>query len=152
MLVLCVFNVNGNDVECVEVMLVSGQIVFVQWLLVFVCKVNVSVQYVCVGVFVDGVIMLVVLVIDNWVYLKDGNCFQFDIQVFDLGMLLLGGDFDYVYFVGIGSYIFGQIVVKGVDGKLYVCCLFLEGVWCNVNVEVYCFGVGSVWCDVWVFY
>lgn len=152
MLILCVFNVNGNDLECLEVILVVGQIVLVQWLMVLVCKVKGCGQYVCIGVMKNGVIMLVVFVIENCVYLKLGNCFELEIWILGLVDLvdLLGGDFDFVYLVGFGSYMLGEIVVKGIDGKLYVCCLFLDGVWCNINVDVYCVGIGFVWCDVWI--
>ncbi|KAG1402915.1 hypothetical protein G6F59_012828 [Rhizopus arrhizus] len=56
------------------------------------------------------------------------------------------------YRAGIGSYLPGQTVVKGTDGKLYACRPFPEGAWCNINAEAYRPGTGSAWRDAWIEY
>jgi hypothetical protein len=48
-----------------------------------------------------------------------------------------------VYPAGIGSYVPGETVVKGTDGKLYACRPFPEGAWCNINADAYRPGTGS---------
>jgi len=62
----------------------------------------------------NGVITPVASVTENRVYLKSGFTHQVDIRT-------PGGDFDHLYPAGIGSYVPGQTVVKGSDGKLYAC-------------------------------
>ena len=151
-LALRVFNANGNDVERVEATLASGQTAAAQWPLVLARTVNASAQHARVGVLSNGVITPAASATDNRVYLKDGNRFQLDTRVPDAGTPSPGGDFDHVYPAGIGSYVPGQTVVKGTDGKLYACRPFPEGAWCNVNAEAYRPGVGSAWRDAWVPY
>ncbi|MCU1055696.1 lytic polysaccharide monooxygenase [Stenotrophomonas maltophilia] len=151
-LALRVFNANGNDVERVEATLASGQTAAAQWPLVLARTVNASAQHARVGVLSNGVITPAASATDNRVYLKDGNRFQLDTRVPDAGTPSPGGDFDHVYPAGIGSYVPGQTVVKGPDGKLYACRPFPEGAWCNVNAEAYRPGVGSAWRDAWVPY
>ena len=62
-----------------------------------------------------------------------------------------GGDYDYVYPQGIGSYVPGETVVQGSDGNLYQCRPFPEGQWCNIN-SAYHYGPGSGanWADAWI--
>ena len=151
-LALRVFNANGNDVERVEATLASGQTAAAQWPLVLARTVNASAQHARVGVLSNGVITPAASATDNRVYLKDGNRFQLDTRVPDAGTPSPGGDFDHVYPAGIGSYVPGQTVVKGTDGKLYACRPFPEGAWCNVNAEAYRPGMGSAWRDAWVPY
>lgn len=151
-LALRVFNANGNDVERVEATLASGQTAATQWPLALARKVNASAQHARVGVLANGVITPSASATANRVYLKDGNRFQLDTQVPDPGTPSPGGDFDHVYPAGIGSYVPGQTVVKGTDGKLYACRPFPEGAWCNVNAEAYRPGVGAAWRDAWIAY
>ena len=151
-LALRVFNAGGNDVERVEVTLASGQTTAAQWPLALARKVNASAQHARVGVLSNGVITPAASATDNRVYLKDGNRFQLDTRVPDPGTPSPGGDFDHVYPAGIGSYVPGQTVVKGSDGKLYACRPFPEGAWCNVNAEAYRPGVGAAWRDAWIAY
>ncbi|WP_288129095.1 lytic polysaccharide monooxygenase [Microbulbifer sp.] len=62
-----------------------------------------------------------------------------------------GGDYDYVYPEGIGSYVPGETVVQGSDGNLYRCRPFPEGQWCNINSAYhYAPGTGSNWSDAWI--
>ena len=62
-----------------------------------------------------------------------------------------GGNYDYVYPAGIGSYVPGQTVVLGSDGNRYRCKPFPEGGWCNVNSAAhYGPGTGAVWQDAWI--
>lgn len=151
-LALRVFNANGNDVERVEATLASGQTAAAQWPLVLARKVNASAQHARVGVLANGVITPSASATANRVYLKDGNRFQLDTKVPDPGTPSPGGDYDSVYPVGIGSYIPGQTVVKGSDGKLYACRPRPQGAWCNVNADAYRPGVGSAWRDAWIAY
>ncbi len=61
-----------------------------------------------------------------------------------------GGDYDYAYPAGIGSYVAGQTVVLGSDSNRYRCRPFPEGGWCNVNSAFhYAPGTGTNWQDAW---
>ncbi|MFC6635833.1 PKD domain-containing protein [Microbulbifer taiwanensis] len=61
-----------------------------------------------------------------------------------------GGDYDYAYPDGIGSYVPGETVVLGSDGNRYQCRPFPEGGWCNVNSpHHYAPGTGANWQDAW---
>ncbi|KAF1013028.1 MAG: Chitin-binding protein CbpD [Stenotrophomonas maltophilia] len=151
-LALRVFNAGGNDVERVEATLASGQTAPGQWPLVLARKVNASAQQARAGVLRDGVITPVPSATENRVFLKPGQRFQLDTRLPDTGTPAPGGEFDHVYPAGIGSYVPGQTVVKGSDGKLYACRPFPQGGWCNVSGEAYRPGVGSAWRDAWVPY
>lgn len=93
----------------------------------------------------NGVITPVASVTENRVYLKSGFTHQVDIRT-------PGGDFDHLYPAGIGSYVPGQTVVKGSDGKLYACRPFPKGAWCTINIAAYVPGVGYAWRDAWLPY
>lgn len=61
-----------------------------------------------------------------------------------------GGDYDFAYPEGIGSYIPGQTVVLGRDGITYKCRTFPEGGWCNIDSpHHYEPGFGSAWEQAW---
>ncbi|PSD27295.1 cellulose-binding protein [Stenotrophomonas maltophilia] len=151
---LRVFNANGNDLERVETTLAAGQTAPAQWPLALARKVNASAQHARVGVMKNGVITPVASATENRVYLKPGNRFQLETQV--PGPVdpvdPPGGDFDFVYPAGLGSYTPGETVVKGTDGKLYACRPFPEGAWCNINADAYRPGTGYAWRDAWVAY
>ncbi|WP_313140531.1 lytic polysaccharide monooxygenase [Stenotrophomonas sp.] len=150
---LRVFNANGNDVERPEITLAAGQTGATQWPLALARKVNASAQHARVGVLQNGVITPVASATENRVYLTPGHRFQLDTRVPDPDPIdPPPGDFDYIYPAGIGSYIPGQTVVKGTDGKLYACRPFPEGAWCNINAEPYRPGTGSAWRDAWIEY
>ncbi len=151
---LRVFNTAGNDVEQVDVVLASGQTAPTQWPLVLARKVNASAAQARVGILRNGVITPVASATENRVYLRPGHRFQLDTKVPDPVDPVdpPDGDYDYVYPAGIGSYVPGQTVVKGTDGKLYACRPFPEGAWCNINAEPYRPGVGSAWRDAWIPY
>ncbi|WP_052260608.1 lytic polysaccharide monooxygenase [Photobacterium gaetbulicola] len=62
-----------------------------------------------------------------------------------------GGDYDYAYPEGIGSYEPGETVVLGRDGNTYQCRPFPEGGWCNIDSPYhYEPGYGSAWQDAWI--
>ena len=150
---LRVFNANGNDVERPEITLAAGQTGATQWPLALARKVNASAQHARVGVLQNGVITPVASATENRVYLTPGHRFQLDTRVPDPDPIdPPPGDFDYIYPAGIGSYIPGQTVVKGTDGKLYACRPFPEGAWCNINAQAYHPGTGSAWRDAWIEY
>ncbi len=150
---LRVFNANGNDVERPEITLGAGQTGATQWPLVLARKVNASAQHARVGVLQDGVITPVASATENRVYLTPGHRFQLDTRMPDPDPVdPPPGDYDFVYPDGLGSYIPGQTVVKGTDGKLYACRPFPEGAWCNINAEPYRPGTGSAWRDAWIEY
>ncbi len=153
---LRVFNANGNDLERVETKLAAGQTSPTQWPLALARKVNASAQHARVGVMKNGVITPVASATDNRVYLKPGNRFQLETQVPGPGPIdpvdPPGGDFDFVYPAGLGSYKPGETVVKGTDGKLYACRPFPEGAWCNINADAYRPGTGFAWRDAWIAY
>lgn len=148
---LRVFNMAGNDVEQVDVVLASGQTAPAQWPLVLARKVNASAARARVGILRNGVITPVASATANRVYLRPGHRFQLDTKVPD-PVDPPPGDYDYVYPAGIGSYVPGQTVVKGNDGKLYACRPFPEGAWCNIHAAAYNPGVGSDWRDAWIPY
>ncbi len=150
---LRVFNANGNDVERPEITLAAGQTGATQWPLALARKVNASARHARVGVLENGVITPVASATENRVYLTPGHRFQLDTRVPDPDPIdPPPGDYDYVYPAGLGSYIPGQTVVKGTDGKLYACRPFPEGAWCNINAEPYRPGTGSAWRDAWIEY
>lgn len=150
---LRVFNANGNDVERPEITLGAGQTGATQWPLALARKVNTSAQHARVGVLQNGVITPVASATENRVYLTPGHRFQLDTRVPDPDPVdPPPGDYDFVYPAGLGSYIPGQTVVKGTDGKLYACRPFPEGAWCNINAEPYRPGTGSAWRDAWIEY
>ncbi len=150
---LRVFNANGNDVERPEITLAAGQTGATQWPLALARKVNASARHARVGVLENGVITPVASATDNRVYLTPGHRFQLDTRVPDPDPIdPPPGDYDFVYPAGLGSYIPGQTVVKGTDGKLYACRPFPEGAWCNINAEPYRPGTGSAWRDAWIEY
>lgn len=60
-----------------------------------------------------------------------------------------GGEADYVYPEGIGSYEEGTIV-EGADGNLYRCRPFPNSGWCNQSGLYYAPGTGLAWQDAWV--
>lgn len=61
-----------------------------------------------------------------------------------------GGNYDYAYPAGIGSYVPGQTIVLGSDGNRYRCRPHPEGGWCNVNSAFhYAPGSGANWQDAW---
>lgn len=61
-----------------------------------------------------------------------------------------GGNYDYVYPDGIGSYVPGETVVLGSDGNRYQCKPFPYGDWCNVDSAFhYAPGTGTNWQDAW---
>ena len=152
-LTLRVFNGNGNDLERPEITLAAGQTGATQWPLALARKVNASAQHARVGVLKNGVITPVASATENRVYLTPGHLFQLDTRMPDPDPVdPPPGDYDFVYPAGIGSYIPGQTVVKGTDGKLYACRPFPEGAWCNVNAEAYRPGTGSAWRDAWIEY
>ncbi|WP_303637179.1 lytic polysaccharide monooxygenase auxiliary activity family 9 protein [Stenotrophomonas tuberculopleuritidis] len=148
---LRVFNAQGNDLERPEVTLTAGQTGAAQWPLALARTVNASAQHARVGVMHNGVITPVASATANRVYLTPGHRFQLDTRAPD-PVEPPPGDYDFVYPAGIGSYIPGQTVVKGTDGKLYACRPFPEGAWCNVNAEAYRPGTGSAWRDAWIEY
>jgi len=144
---------NGNDVERPEITLAAGQTGATQWPLALARKVNASARHARVGVLENGVITPVASATENRVYLTPGHRFQLDTRVPDPDPIdPPPGDYDYVYPAGLGSYIPGQTVVKGTDGKLYACRPFPEGAWCNINAEPYRPGTGSAWRDAWIEY
>lgn len=150
---LRVFNANGNDVERPEITLVANQTGATQWPLALARKVNASARHARVGVLQNGVITPVASATENRVYLTPGHRFQLDTRVPDPDPIdPPPGDYDFVYPAGLGSYIPGQTVVKGTDGKLYACRPFPEGAWCNINAEPYRPGTGSAWRDAWIEY
>lgn len=150
---LRVFNANGNDVERPEITLGAGQTGATQWPLALARKVNTSAQHARVGVLQNGVITPVASATENRVYLTPGHRFQLDTRVPDPDPVdPPPGDYDFVYPAGIGSYIPGQTVVKGTDGKLYACRPFPEGAWCNINADAYRPGTGYAWRDAWIEY
>ena len=153
-LTLRVFNANGNDLERPEVTLAAGQTAPAQWPMVLARKVKGCGQHARIGVMKNGVITPVASAIENRVYLKPGNRFELETRI--PGPVdpvdPPGGDFDFVYPAGLGSYTPGQTVVKGTDGKLYACRPFAEGAWCNINAEAYRPGTGSAWRDAWIEY
>jgi chitin-binding protein len=154
-LTLRVFNAQGNDLERPEITLAAGQTAANQWPLALAHAVNASAQQARVGVMNNGVIRPIASATENRVYLKPGHRFQLDTRVPDPVDPVdppPGGDYDFVYPAGLGSYKPGETVVKGTDGKLYACRPFPEGAWCNVNAEAYRPGVGSAWRDAWVPY
>ncbi|MGF1698963.1 lytic polysaccharide monooxygenase [Photobacterium makurazakiensis] len=62
-----------------------------------------------------------------------------------------GGDYDFEYPEGIGSYVPGETVVLGRDGSTYECRPFPEGGWCNIDSAAhYEPGFGSAWQDAWI--
>lgn len=62
-----------------------------------------------------------------------------------------GGEHDFAYPEGIGSYVPGQTVVLGRDGSTYQCRPFPEGGWCNIDSPYhYEPGFGSAWQDAWI--
>ncbi|MDV5169477.1 lytic polysaccharide monooxygenase [Photobacterium rosenbergii] len=62
-----------------------------------------------------------------------------------------GGDYDYAYPDGIGSYVPGETVVLSRDGNTYQCRPFPEGGWCNIDsAHHYEPGFGSAWQDAWI--
>ncbi len=150
---LRVFNANGNDVERPEITLVAGQTGATQWPLVLARKVNASARHARIGVLENGVIRPVASATENRVYLTPGHRFQLDTRVPDPDPVdPPPGDYDFVYPAGLGSYIPGQTVVKGTDGKLYACRPFPEGAWCNINADAYRPGTGFAWRDAWIEY
>ncbi|PTS79815.1 cellulose-binding protein [Stenotrophomonas sp. HMWF022] len=142
---LRVFNGSGGDAERVSTTLPSGQTAPTQWPLYVARKVNSSAVNARIGVMNNGVITPVASATANRVYLKQGFTHQVDIRT-------PGEDFDHLYPAGIGSYVPGQTVVKGSDGKLYACRPFPEGAWCNINAAAYVPGVGYAWRDAWLPY
>ncbi len=150
---LRVFNANGNDVERPEITLVAGQTGATQWPLALARKVNAGARHARVGVLENGVITPVASATENRVYLTPGHRFQLDTRVPDPDPVdPPPGDYDFVYPAGLGSYIPGQTVVKGTDGKLYACRPFPEGAWCNINADAYRPGTGFAWRDAWIEY
>ncbi len=83
---------------------------------------------------------------ENRVYLKPGNRSQLETKAPGTGPIdpPPGGDHDYVYPDGIGSYKPGETVVNGTDGKLYARRPLAEGAWCNINADAYRLGTGDV--------
>jgi chitin-binding protein len=148
---LRVFNANGNDVEKPEVTLAAGQTAATQWPLVLARKVNAIARHARVGVLQNGVITPVASATQNRVYVTPGHSFLLETHLPD-PVDPPPGDYDFVYPDGIGSYVPGQTVVKGTDGKLYACRPFPEGAWCNINAEPYRPGTGSAWRDAWIEY
>lgn len=59
-----------------------------------------------------------------------------------------GGDFDFAYPEGIGSYGPGNVVL-GTDGSLYECRPFPNSGWCNQSELYYAPGTGLAWADAW---
>ncbi|MCX2833669.1 Predicted carbohydrate-binding protein, contains CBM5 and CBM33 domains [Microbulbifer thermotolerans] len=60
------------------------------------------------------------------------------------------GGYDYVYPEAIGSYVPGETIVLGSDGKRYQCRPWPYGDWCNVNSAYhYAPGTGANWQDAW---
>ncbi|MBO0392868.1 lytic polysaccharide monooxygenase [Stenotrophomonas maltophilia] len=155
-LTLRVFNANGNDLERPEVTLAAGQTAPAQWPMALASKVNGSAQHARVGVMKNGVITPVASATENRVYLKPGHRFELETQIPGPGPVdpvdPPGGDFDFVYPAGLGSYKPGETVVKGTDGKLYACRPFPEGAWCNINADAYRPGTGFAWRDAWIAY
>ncbi|MCF7752242.1 lytic polysaccharide monooxygenase [Bacillus subtilis subsp. subtilis] len=147
---LRVFNAAGNDVERVDTTLAAGQTAPAQWPLRLGSTVNATAMHARVGVLRNGVITPMASATANRVYLKAGNQFQLDVGSPEVPPP--DGDYDFVYPAGIGSYIPGQTVVKGTDGKLYACRPFPEGAWCNINADAYRPGTGSAWRDAWIPY
>ncbi|MEW6144258.1 MAG: lytic polysaccharide monooxygenase [Thermodesulfobacteriota bacterium] len=60
-----------------------------------------------------------------------------------------GGEADYVYPDGLGSYEEGTVVL-GSDGDLYRCRPFPNSGWCNQSELYYAPGTGLAWGDAWV--
>ncbi|WP_313419582.1 lytic polysaccharide monooxygenase [Stenotrophomonas sp.] len=150
---LRVFNASGNDVERPEITLAAGQTGATQWPLALARKVNAGARHARVGVLENGVITPVASATENRVYLTPGHRFQLDTRVPDPDPVdPPPGDYDFVYPAGLGSYIPGQTVVKGTDGKLYACRPFPEGAWCNINADAYRPGTGFAWRDAWIEY
>ncbi|MCC7634474.1 lytic polysaccharide monooxygenase [Stenotrophomonas rhizophila] len=144
---LRVFNANGSDAERITATLAAGQTAAAQWPLALARKVNGSARQARIGVLTNGVITPIASATANRVYLQRGLTHQIDIRLPDPG-----GDYDYVYPAGIGSYVPGQTVVKASDGKRYACRPFPEGGWCNINADAYRPGTGSAWRDAWIPY
>lgn len=62
-----------------------------------------------------------------------------------------GGEYDFEYPQGVGSYVPGETVVLGRDGNTYQCRPFPEGGWCNIDSAAhYEPGFGSAWKDAWI--
>ncbi|WP_346836408.1 lytic polysaccharide monooxygenase [Microbulbifer sp. SAOS-129_SWC] len=61
-----------------------------------------------------------------------------------------GGNYDYAYPDGIGSYVPGETVVLGSDGNRYQCRPWPYGDWCNIDSAYhYAPGSGVNWQDAW---
>ncbi|MFC3550628.1 lytic polysaccharide monooxygenase [Lysobacter cavernae] len=146
-----VFNANGSDAERIDTVLQVGQTSISAWPLHVAQQVNATAQYARIGVLSNGVITPIASASGNRVYLSgSGRRHQIDIRLPDTTPPPPDGDYDHVYPQGIGSYVPGQTVVKGSDGKLYGCKPFPEGAWCNINHDAYRPGTGYAWRDAWV--
>lgn len=148
---LRVFKANGSDAERIKTTLAAGQTSAAQWPLQLARRVNASASRARIGVMRNGVITPVASATANRVYLQRGLSHQLDVRLPNIDPPPVG-DYDHVYPAGIGSYVPGQTVVKGTDGKLYACRPFPEGAWCNINADAYRPGTGSAWRDAWIPY
>lgn len=148
---LRVFKANGSDAERIKTTLAAGQTSAAQWPLQLARRVNASASQARIGVMRNGVITPVASATANRVYLQRGLSHQLDVRLPNIDPPPVG-DYDHVYPAGIGSYVPGQTVVKGTDGKLYACRPFPEGAWCNINADAYRPGTGSAWRDAWIPY
>lgn len=60
-----------------------------------------------------------------------------------------GGDYQYVYPQGLGSYEAGTRVLNPEQDKVYVCKPWPVTAWCNGDAAAYAPGTGRAWTEAW---
>lgn len=153
---LRLFNSSGNDLETI-VYTLEQDAQAAGWAFDFASAINQQSQYARIGVLDPATDIIAPVRNDssNRVYtLADLNLsHEVDIQPAATNPPPGngGGDYDYVYPVGLGSYIPGETVVLGSDGQRYQCRPSPEGLWCNINSPLhYAPANGSDWQDAWI--